>query len=139
MENYKERENNIINCINILAEMNRTLRLQCKSFICDFVKEYGKENGDGSFSLSLYDDEVGEYLGEQNICCTYDGGNHPEYAANPYSTINAIKYEDGNIFLDTEDVDKYDSSYIPTDEVISIAEYLMDIKDELDENRTGED
>ena len=139
MENYKERENNIINGINILAEMNRTLRLQCKSFICDFVKEYGKDNGNGSFTLNLYDDEVGEYLGEQNICCTYDGGNHPEYDANPYSTINTIKYEDGNIFLDTEDVDEYDISYIPTDEVISIAEYLIEVKDELDENRTGED
>lgn len=139
MENYKERENNILNGINILAEMNRMLRLQCKSFICDFVKEYGKDNEDGSFTLNLYDDEVGEYLGKQNICCTYDGGNHPEYDANPYSTINAIKYEDGNIFLNTEDVDGYDICNIPTDEVISIAEYLIEVKDELDENRTCEE
>lgn len=65
MNNYEERENNIINGINKLAEMNRTLRLQCKSFIRDFVKEYGKDNGDGSFTLNLYDDEVGEYLGER--------------------------------------------------------------------------
>ena len=139
MENYKERENNIINGINILAEMNRTLRLQCKSFICDFIKEYGKDNGNGSFTLNLYDDEVGEYLGEQNICCTYDGGRHPEYDANPYSTINTIKYDDGNILLDTEDVDEYDICNIPTDEVISIAEYLIEVKDELDENRTCEE
>lgn len=138
MENYKDRENNIINGINKLAEMNHNLRLQCERFISDFIKEYGKVNGDGSFSLNLYDEEIGEYLGKQNICCTYDGGNHPEYAANPYSTINAIKYWNNSLFLDTEDVDEYDIENITTDEVISITEYLIDVKDELDENRTCE-
>lgn len=138
MENYKDRENNIINGINKLAEMNHNLRLQCERFISDFIKEYGKVNGDGSFSLNLYDEEIGEYLGNQNICCTYDGGHHPEYAANPYSTINAIKYWNNSLFLDTEDVDEYDIENITTDEVISITEYLIDVKDELDENRTCE-
>lgn len=138
MENYKDRENNIINGINKLAEMNHNLRLQCERFIRDFIKEYGKVNGDGSFSLNLYDEEIGEYLGNQNICCTYDGGNHPEYAANPYSTINAIKYGNDSLFLDTEDVDQYDIENITTDEVISITEYLIEVKDELDENRTCE-
>ena len=139
MENYKDRENNIINGINKLAEMNHNLRLKCKGFICDFVKEYGKEDGHGVFTLNLYDDEVGDYLGEQNICCTYDGGNHPEYDANPYSIIKAIKYRNYSVFLDTEDVDDYDIDCIPPDEVISIAEYLIDVKDELDENRTCEE
>ena len=139
MENYKDRENNIINGINKLAEMNHNLRLQCERFISDFVKEYGKDDGDSVFTLNLYDDEVGDYLGEQNICCTYDGGNHPEYASNPYSTINAIKYGNDTIFLNTEDVDEYEIENIPTDEVISIAEYLIEIKDELDENRTCEE
>ena len=139
MENYKERENNIINGINKLAEMNRILRLQCESFIRDFVKEYGEDDMTGCFSFSIYDYETCTYLGDMNVCCTYDGGNHPEYAANPYSPIRTIKYKNNNLYVDIEEVEHYDIDFIPTDEVISIAEYLIEIKEELDENRTCEE
>lgn len=139
MKNYTERETKIINDINKLAEMSRNLRLECKHFIIDFVKEYGKEEKDGKFTLNLYDDEVGEYLGNQNICCTYDGGNHPEYDANPYSTIDTIHVVGDKCLLDTEDTEDYDIDYITTDEVIAIAEYFTDVKGELDENRSHEE
>lgn len=136
MKNYTERETKIIDGINKLAELSRNLRLECNHFIIDFVKEYGKEEKDGKFTLNLYNDEVGDYLGNQNICCTYDGGNHPEYDANPYSTINAIHVFSNKCLLDTEDTEDYDIDYITTDEVIAITEYLTDVKGELDENRS---
>lgn len=138
MKNYKERETKIIDGINHFYEVGRNLRSECRQFIVDFVKEYGEEDKNGRFTLYLYNDEYGEYLGNENICCTYDGGNHPEYDANPFSTINTIHvYDGGRVFLDTEDTDGYDIDFITTDEMIAIAEYFTNVKGELDENRNN--
>ena len=43
------------------------------------------------------------------VCVTYDGGNHPEYAANPYSQVYGIflNEKDNEIYLNIEDADEY--------------------------------
>ena len=41
----------------------------------------------------------------QEYSCTvvYDGGRHPEYASNVFSTVDSIYLKDNILFIDTED------------------------------------
>ena len=53
-----------------VAELNKQLREEC----CDYLRKVLKENGN-SIDLQSEDYAI--------VCVTYDGDNHPEYAANP--------------------------------------------------------
>lgn len=70
--------------------------------------------------------ELPEYI---SVC--YDGGNHPEYASNAFSTVHGIKRIGAGIYLDIEDDDKYDISLITTDELYSICDFIDKYKDKL--------
>ena len=79
-----------------VAELNKQLREEC----CDYLRKVLKENGN-RIDLQSEDYDI--------VCVTYDGGNHPEYAANPYSQVYSVFFneEDNKIYLETEDCDEY--------------------------------
>lgn len=53
---------------------------------------------------------------------TYDGGKHPEYNANPYSQVERVFIADnGDVYLDTEDVSYYSVSHISAAELYDVA------------------
>ena len=81
-----------------VAELNKQLREEC----CDYLRKVLKENGN-SIDLQSEDEDYAI------VCVTYDGGNHPEYAANPYSQVYGIflNEKDNEIYLETEDCDEY--------------------------------
>lgn len=81
-----------------VAELNKHLREEC----CDYLRKVLKENGN-SIDLQSEDED------DDIVCVTYDGGNHPEYAANPYSQVYGIflNEKDNEIYLETEDCDEY--------------------------------
>lgn len=81
-----------------VAELNKHLREEC----CDYLRKVLKENGN-SIDLQSEDEDYAI------VCVTYDGGNHPEYAANPYSQVYGIflNEKDNEIYLETEDCDEY--------------------------------
>lgn len=58
---------------------------------------------------------------EENVCVVYDGGNHPEYYANPFSQVNRVYLKDGDIYLDTDDAEGYDITNINAESVCNIA------------------
>lgn len=74
------------------------------------------------------DEEESGYL-----CVTYDGGRHPEYDSNPFSTIHAVFLnEQGNICLDIDDCGEYGIDRINWDDVVSIAEFIYDSQNKND-------
>ena len=79
-----------------------------------YIKKVLEENG-GSIDLDNDDD---------CISVSYDGGNHPEYASNCFSMVYDVYLEDGDIYLNTEDCDKYPIENLNWDEVYNIADYL---------------
>lgn len=100
------------------------LRKVCTVFLEESLKEFN-----GVISLVNSDNEFVNY---DVVCCTYDGGNHPEYAANPYSNIYRVKLRgDNDIRLDIEDTDDYDISNISTLELYFLCLYISDYKDKL--------
>ena len=63
---------------------------------------------------------------------TYDGGRHPEFAANPYSQVNTIyrKKDSGEIYFETEDAD-INIKYVIGSELIDIVDDLHMLEDEF--------
>ena len=77
----------------------------------DYIKECLSKTIDNGVSLD-----------ECNICVTYDGGNHPEYDATPYSHVERVYLKDGKVYVDTEDCYQYDIYNITASELFCIAE-----------------
>lgn len=76
----------------------------------DYIKECLSKTIDNSVSLD-----------ECNVCVTYDGGNHPEYDATPFSHVERVYCENGNVYIDTEDCTHYDIYNITASELFDIA------------------
>ncbi len=62
----------------------------------DYIKRTLGEDG-----VAVFDN------GAETLTITYDGGNHPEYAAYPYAVVKSIYSEGGNIYLNLEEDDRY--------------------------------
>lgn len=85
------------------------------AFITDAVNNNG-----GSIEFDCESD--GEY-----ISVAYDGGNHPEYASNVFSTVYGVSmHRNGYLVLETEDCPEYDFTYVDTVDVVKIAEAIED-------------
>lgn len=73
-----------------------------------------------------------EFVDNDVVSCTYDGWNHPEYAANPFSITYRVKsFGDDDIRLDIEDTDDYPLENISTLELYYLCLYISDNKEEL--------
>ena len=81
-----------------VTELNKQLREEC----CDYLRKVLKENGN-SIDLQSENEEY------DIVCVTYDGGWHPEYAANPYSQVYGIflNEKDNELYLNIEETDEY--------------------------------
>lgn len=62
---------------------------------------------------------------EQDVCVTYDGGNHPEYASNAFSVVRSVSMDDkGNITMDCEDDSDYNINNINTCELYTLCSFI---------------
>jgi len=97
---------------SIIGTQN-TIRKNCEEYIKIVLKE-----NNGHIDFDDYDtDDV--------VSVPYDGGNHPEYASNCFSTVNGVfMHKNGYICLDTEDCDCYPLSDVDWDDVYDVAEYI---------------
>lgn len=104
--------------------LNKQLREEC----CDYLRKVLKENGN-SIDLQSEDEDY------DMVCVTYDGGSHPEYAANPYSQVYGIFFneKDNEIYLNIEDSDEYclDRVYsvLEVYDICLLVQSIMDNKD----------
>ena len=90
----------------------------------DYIKECLSIPIDNSISLD-----------ECNVCVTYDGGNHPEYYANPYAHVERVYLKNGKVYVDTEDCYQYDIDNITASELFDIAEsvgYIIENEYEIE-------
>lgn len=64
---------------------------------------------------------------DYRISCNYNGGNHPEYASDCFSTIEGVSLECGNVYLQIEDCPKYDIDELSNDEVYELCDYIKNV------------
>ena len=63
-----------------------------------------------------------------SVTLSYNGGNHPEYASNCYSTLTAINLnERGEITFDIEDCSEYDVDEVTTTELYDVCDFLENV------------
>ena len=97
----------------------------CTEFIKLFIEDHNN-------SISFYNIDKQEYVGDEQVTVTYDGGNHSEYASNAFSTIENAFVKDGKIYLGIEDCEEYEIDRCQVEEILYIAQYLNDNKPEFD-------
>jgi len=104
--NTKDKMENLSNKADELFNQLNGMRKEAVETICTFLGE-----NNGVIDLSEDDD----------LCITYDGGNHPEYGTNPFSRIYSI----------TATTKK---NYV-TDEVLPSFEVKLDEDEHYEEDR----
>lgn len=99
------------------------LRKECEKYIKDSI--YNHLRGEGTLE---FEEEVMDEKDINAISVPYNGGNHPEYASNCYSMLQAITldYQNGeyNILLSIEDDDEYPLEEVGDMDVYNIAYFL---------------
>ena len=88
----------------------KEIREKCETFIKKALQEH---NGKIDFSDC-----------DGSVSVTYDGGNHPEYASNAFSTVQAVKLDEDKLVLETEDTDWYDTEDVETFELYGVADFI---------------
>lgn len=114
------QEKAMLESIDEWAAKTAEVRADCIVYIQTYIRDYGDRENEEEIVLSLYDEDEG-----YTLTCSYDGGNHPEYASALYATIWAITLKDNEVFLSTEQEENYSIDRVATDEVITIAENLL--------------
>lgn len=103
-----------------IAPMKKEIMERCLAYI----EEQLKKAKDNSISFR---DEDNEPIKGMSVVVTYDGGNHPEYAANPYSEVYGVYMKNGKIYIDCEDCDEYNIEYATYGDIVDIADFMYDI------------
>ena len=89
------------------------LRGLCIKYLTATLKQ---NNG----NIDWEDIELPEY-----VSVPYDGGNHPEYASNVFSTVYGVFFDkEKNICLKTEDCDRYYIDDVTTDGFVDLVNFL---------------
>lgn len=113
-----KKKNPLANAEKLYSSINDSfdkIRKECENYIKSVLDAH-----DGNIDFDDYD--VDYY-----ISVVYDGGNHPEYASNAFSTVNGVFINKrGVISLNTEDCSDYELEDVSWEEVYDIAEYLKD-------------
>lgn len=90
------------------------LREECVEFLTNKLRENNNK-------LSWDCCEIDEYV---SVC--YDGGRHPEYASNVFSSVEGVFIEDDKIYLNIEDDGKYSIDNVNTTELLDVCSYIVE-------------
>lgn len=94
--------------------------------ICvDMLKEICYRTEDRAINLTKMTNFLFD-SGDGNIVFAYDGGNHPEYASNMYSTVEGFTLDNDTIVFILEDSDYYEESRVMTDDLICLCDAIAD-------------
>lgn len=96
-----------------IIPIQREIREKCEKYLQMVLEEHGG-------TLDFNDYETDEW-----VSVPYDGGNHPEYASNCFSTVNGVFFDEkGNICLDIDDCSEYPLTDVDWDDVYNIADHI---------------
>ena len=104
-----------------ILPIQREIREKSEKYLMMVLQEHG-----GKIDFN-------DYEPEEFISVPYDGGNHPEYASNCFSTVNGVYLttydvlpaDKAVICLDVEDCNEYPLSDVDWDDVYNVAEYIQ--------------
>ena len=100
--------------------LSKKLRRYCERYLRDLLKKNNNQ-------IDWEDIELPEY-----VSVAYDGGNHPEYASNVFSTVYGVKLdEDENITLHLEDCDEYQLQNVSVNELYTLCDFLDQYKQKI--------
>lgn len=74
-------------------------------------------------------DKFKNYLRDEGYCdptIVYDGGHHPEYATNVFSTVDGFYVQNEIVIFDIEDDPRYDESRVNTEDIINLCEMIIE-------------
>ena len=74
-------------------------------------------------------DKFKNYLRDVGYCdptIVYDGGNHPEYVTNVFSTVDGFYVKNEIVIFDIEDDPQYDESRVNTVDIIELCEMIIE-------------
>lgn len=100
---------------NKISKELKELRQECVNYLMEQLNK--PEHKDG-ISCEIEDGT--------SVCVTYDGGNHPEYASNAFSTVKGVYLKNGEIVLDTEDCSEYYIDDVCTTELLGVCDFIED-------------
>ena len=110
----------LINKIDKWYNLSIDIKKECLLYLSKLLEKNGNRiSWEGNIDLPEF------------VSIVYDGGNHPEYASNAFSTVYGITAENGEFYLQTEDCDKYNVDDIMTYELCNILSFLDTYKKEL--------
>ena len=92
----------------------------------DILKKICERTEDKSISLDKFKNHLRDVVGMCDPTISYDGGNHPEYDSNVFSTVDGFKLENEIIIFDIEDDPQYDDSRVNTDDIINLCEMIIE-------------
>ena len=121
VNNMFEKYSSIVN--NILKEYSK-IQNKVRNICYDFIKDFLTNVANNEIVIDYSD--FPEY-----ITVTYDGGNHPEYASNVFSTINRIYMRNNELYVDTEDTTTYNLNNATTDDLASICTFIITYSDKF--------
>ena len=92
-----------------LSKLSAKLKQECVGYLTQATKE------NGSIEFDLEQDY-------ENVCVSYDGGRHPEYGGNVYSTVYSISFNDdeNRLSIEIEDDDDYTVDRLSIDELYNL-------------------
>lgn len=59
------------------------------------------------------------------VTVSYNGGRHPEYDSNCYSTVYGVFLKNDKLYLNIEDCDEYPANEVTADELFSVANLAL--------------
>lgn len=68
------------------------------------------------------------------VTVSYNGGRHPEYASNCYSTVYGVFLKNDKLYLNIEDCDEYPANEVTAEELFNVASLTLDIIEHMKEN-----
>lgn len=98
------------------SELSLKVWKGCEEYLTKVLKKNGNEIDWQDIAPTL----------PEYISVGYDGGNHPEYASNLFSTVYGLKLDksSGEISLHIEDCNEYPLAYISVDELLGVCEFV---------------
>lgn len=123
MAKKSKKEINLEKSLDEFYRVASEARTNCAAYLKWAVKKYGKKNTDANGKVTFTLEFDTEY-DDQNITITYDGGNHPEYASNCFSSVYAVSLCLDDITFNIEDSSNYDIDRVETVDLLTICEAI---------------
>lgn len=117
-------EATVVNKFNQAFDEFINAKKNVREISLEMLKDICNRRVDKKISL----ENLKEYLDENNDCypvMSYDGGNHPEYATNMYSTVDGFRLENDTIIFDIEDCSDYSEDRVMTDDLIDLCDVII--------------